>query len=84
MTPIACCLADQQHVYFFFTYRMYKHDLPGMQVDRTIGIRPVKTIFQIAFDRAADLRKLGAYLMMPSCQQVHFQQKIILTWPIRR
>ena len=53
-------------------------DLTGVQMDTSILITAIKTVFQVPFNWAPDRRELATYLMVPACFKVYVQQVIAI------
>ena len=49
-----------------------------MQADASVRIGAWSSVFQVALDRASDIGKLAANLVVPSCQQFDFYKVISL------
>ena len=58
---------------------MEKSYLTGMQADAAVRIGTSRTIFQVAFDGAADGCELAADLMVAAGEQFNFYKKIIFS-----
>lgn len=64
------------NLYLLQGYGMDEFSAAGVQADAAVFVGAVEAIFQVALDGAADLRQLTAYLMMTTCLEMDFEQKI--------
>ena len=51
-----------------------------METNAAIGIRAFRAILEVAFYRTTDSCQLASYLVMPSCLQIDFQERVVLTF----
>ena len=49
---------------------------PGMERNAAVGVAARSPVLQVAFDGAAHLGKLTAYLMMAACMKRHFKEEV--------
>ena len=62
----------------FLRDRVHKRYVMGQQINVATRIAACRTILQIAFDGAAHLGQLTPNLVVSACEQVDFQQMIVL------
>ena len=56
---------------------MLEFDAPRVERNAAPGQRTPGAVFQVAADRAPDLRQLGAYLVVAPRQQLHLHERIV-------
>ena len=49
----------------------------GVEADAAVGIRTGGAVLEVAFDGAANLGQLAAYLMVTPCLELHLQQMVV-------
>ena len=55
---------------------MYEDGPVGMQADAAVRVGTWCTVFEVALDGAAHVGQLAAYLVVPACEQLHFEQGV--------
>ena len=56
---------------------MREFDRPRVERDAAVGVRAAGAVFQVALDRAADLRELGADLVVAARKQFDLDERVV-------
>ena len=55
---------------------MHEDGPAGMQADAAVRVGTGCAVFEVALNGAAHVRQLAAYLVVPACEQFHFEQGV--------
>ncbi len=56
-----------------------KFRLSAVERDAAIGVAARGSVLQVTLDGKPDVRELAAYLMMPTCEELYFKQRVALS-----
>ena len=53
--------------------------VPGVKANAAVRIGTGRPVFEVTFDRAAQMAQLAAYLMVTAGEQLHFQKMVLVS-----